>query len=376
MKRQEMTKNEVKALEICEEEAKKLKLPMKLVDAKYVAAERTIIFRFAADNRVDFRELVKNVKAKLHIKVELHQVGPRDNAMQMGGIPHCGKEELCCKQFGRYPKITDEMLEAQGIKHSPKMYGYCGRIKCCYAYEIFADGTLTENRPCPCAGQECAQKSPTMSQAPKRYIYLVRHPQTTVLKADPTVFADGQTDAELSDEGLEQSERIFEYLKKENVTRIFSSPLKRATELATFLKEQLNLPLELKDELREINIGVWRGLPEKEVKETYPKLWEAWINKPEITRIPEGEPLSDVQRRASRSISQAINNNRGNLVFVTHKITILTYLLHLSGLPIKEIWAYLDQNPINLGQITKIELPLNEVVDRIETFDTGEENED
>ena len=378
MKKREMSKNEIKALQICSEEAEKMKLPMKMVDAKYIADERKIVFRFAADNRVDFRELVKTVKDKLHVKVELHQVGPRDNAMQMGGIPHCGKQELCCKQFGHYPKITDEMLEAQGIKPSQKMYGYCGRLKCCYAHEYFADGTLTDNRSTPCGKCTFTTLCPVHSkrqgqnatgtqvpQLPKRYIYLIRHPQTTV--DDPTIYADGQTDAELSDEGVEQSGRILEYIKTQKITQIVTSPLKRASMLADFLSEQLSIPLERKENLREINVGIWRGMREADITVKHPKLWEAWINKPEITRIPEGEALSEVQKRTARAINEALRTYKGNIAFTFHKLTILLYLLYLGGVSVKNIWSYLEKNPISLGHIIKIELPEGKIVERIET---------
>lgn len=381
-----MSKNELKALDICREEIEKLGLPMKLIDAKYVAKDRTIIFRFAADNRVDFRELVQNVKSRLHVKAELRQLGPRDNAMQIGGIPHCGKEELCCKQFGRYPRITDEMLDAQGIKSSPKIFGYCGKVKCCYAYEVFDDGTLTENRPfscdkcscdAPCEEHIARQKEEVLtrtkiSDAPKRYIYLIRHPQTTTLRDDPTVYADGQTDAELSELGVEQSSRILEYLKKQNISHIFSSPLKRALCLAQFLKDQLGIPLTENDDLREIQLGIWSGLREAEIKQQHPKLWDAWIKKPELTKIPQGEQLTAVQQRAIKAITHEIRSAHGNIAFVAHKVTIATYLLYIAGAKLSSIWKYLEDNPISLGQVIKIELPSYNIVERIETSESYE----
>lgn len=368
MKVREMSKNESKAMQICMEESSRLKLPMKMVDARYIADERKIVFRFAAENRVDFRELVKVLKDKLHIKVELHQVGPRDNAMQMGGIPHCGKEELCCKQFGHYPKITDEMLEAQGIKPSQKMYGYCGRLKCCYAYEYFPDGTLAENRKVPCGA--CANMPTDQGLAPKlpkparQYLFLIRHPQTTV--TDPTIYADGKTDLDLSAKGIEQSGRILEYLQTQKISQIVTSPLKRALTLASFLSDRLGIPLETQENLREISVGIWRDMREDDIKTTHPKLWEAWITKPDITRIPEGESLSEVQKRTARTINEAINTHQGNIAITFHKIAALTYLLYLEGVSIKNIWDYLKKYPITLGQIIKIDMPEGKIVERIE----------
>jgi|GEM_PF-6476327 len=379
---QKMSKNEIKAMQICEEQVKILKLPMKLVDAKYIANDRKIVFRFSSENRVDFRDLVRIVKDKLHIKVELHQVGPRDNAMQMGGIPHCGKRELCCKQFGCYPKITDEMLEAQGIKPTPKMYGYCGRLKCCYAYEYFADGTLTDNRPETCSKCTSAALCPghakekidtPVFKAPKRHIFLIRHPQTTV--TDPTIYADGHTDAELSDEGVEQCTRILNYLKSQNISAIITSPLKRAATLAHFLGEQLNLKPTMDEGLKELNVGIWRGMREADIKEKHPKLWDAWIHKPEITQIPEGESLSETQKRMVRAINNGIKTQTGNIAFASHNISILLYLVYLDGLPIKKTWEYLENNPISLGQIIKIELPEGRIVERTDTSEVAEEIE-
>ena len=108
-------------------------------------------------------------------------------------------------------------------------------------------------------------------------------------------------------------------------------------------------------------------LTEEEIKEKHPKLWEAWISRPEITRIPEGEALSDVQKRTTRAINEALKNTTGNIAFTYHKITNLLYLLYITGTSIKQIWEYLDKNPISLGQITKVEMPEGKIIERIET---------
>lgn len=361
MKKREMSKNEEKALKICAEEVKKAKLPMKMIDADYNADERMITFRFSADNRVDFRDLVKILKDKLHVKVELRQVGARDEAMEIGGLPPCGQEELCCAMFKSYPRVTEEMLEKQGIKPSQKMYGYCGRIKCCYAHEFFSDGTITENRafPCPkCTATSLCPKHAKGKEGSKpendRYIYLIRHPKTVI--NNHKLYIDGYSDVELSKEGLKQAEKIAKRLKRENLSKIYTSPLKRAKDAAKKMSKTLSLPLGEKDGLREINVGIWRGMDEKDIIKKHPKLWKAWLEKPEITKIPEGESLSDVQKRVVRTIKECLKESEGNIAIVCHKIVIMTYLMSIRNIPLNKAWNYDKRHPIKMGAIIKLKV--------------------
>jgi len=124
-------------LEVCKDEAKKLELPMKVVDARIGLDGKHIIFVFTADGRVDFRELVKNLSKSLKRSIRMQQIGSRDEARKLGGWGMCGRE-LCCVKFGgNIPSITTEMARSQQIAHrgAERISGICGRLMCCLAYE-------------------------------------------------------------------------------------------------------------------------------------------------------------------------------------------------------------------------------------------------
>lgn len=113
-----------------------LKLDMQVISAEYSFDESKVVITFTAEGRVDFRELVKNLAGILHARVELRQVGIRDEAKILGGIGPCGKE-VCCKQFlSDFNKVSIKMAKNQGISLNPtNINGLCGRLLCCLAYE-------------------------------------------------------------------------------------------------------------------------------------------------------------------------------------------------------------------------------------------------
>jgi cell fate regulator YaaT (PSP1 superfamily) len=145
-----LSQNVKKALEMCKRLARSLKLNMEVTTAKYLPEEKKIVFEFTAPERVDFRELLKQLKKRIKVRIELHQLEERDKALKIGGLPPCGMTEICCRQRGRYFQPTKKMLEIQGIKPSHKIYGCCGRVKCCYSYEYLKEQYTTENYPSPC----------------------------------------------------------------------------------------------------------------------------------------------------------------------------------------------------------------------------------
>ncbi|MBQ0017234.1 MAG: stage 0 sporulation family protein [Clostridiales bacterium] len=116
--------------------SEKFKLDMSIVDAEYTFDESKVIISFTSDGRVDFRELVKELAYTLHARIELRQVGIRDEAKMLGGIGLCGKE-VCCKQFlSDFDKVSIKMAKNQGISLNPtNINGICGRLLCCLAYE-------------------------------------------------------------------------------------------------------------------------------------------------------------------------------------------------------------------------------------------------
>ncbi len=129
-------KKEKEAFTICEEKILKHKLDMKLVDVEYTFDANKILFYFTAEGRVDFRELVKDLAGVFRTRIELRQIGIRDEAKMLGGIGICGRK-LCCSSFldGFHP-VSIKMAKEQGLSLNPtKISGNCGRLMCCLKYE-------------------------------------------------------------------------------------------------------------------------------------------------------------------------------------------------------------------------------------------------
>lgn len=127
---------EEKALGICEQKIAQLGLDMKLVGCEYAFDRTKIIFYFTSGGRVDFRELVKILAQVFRIRIELRQIGVRDEAKMLGGLGSCGNE-VCCRRFlGDFQPVTIRMAREQGLSLNPtKISGLCGRLMCCLKYE-------------------------------------------------------------------------------------------------------------------------------------------------------------------------------------------------------------------------------------------------
>lgn len=127
---------EKEAYSICLEKIATHGLPMKLVDVEYTFDNNKIIFYFTADGRVDFRELVKDLASVFRTRIELRQIGVRDEAKMIGGLGPCGRQ-LCCKTFLReFEPISIKMAKNQDLSLNPaKISGICGRLMCCLRYE-------------------------------------------------------------------------------------------------------------------------------------------------------------------------------------------------------------------------------------------------
>jgi cell fate regulator YaaT (PSP1 superfamily) len=133
---EENLKKAREAMRICQERIEAHGLEMKLVDAEYAFDNSKITFNFTADGRVDFRNLVKDLAATLHTRIELHQIGVRDEAKKLGGIGICG-QPFCCSRFLRdFQPVSIKMAKEQGLSLNPtKISGSCGRLMCCLKYE-------------------------------------------------------------------------------------------------------------------------------------------------------------------------------------------------------------------------------------------------
>ena len=135
-KQKELDNEAKKALELCKKLAKKYKLDMKFIYAEYTLDRSKLTCYFVAEDRVDFREVVKDLANEYRVRIELRQVGPRDEVKAFDNIGTCGKE-VCCRTFlPDFETVTIKMAKEQGLQiNMQKLSGNCGRFKCCLKYE-------------------------------------------------------------------------------------------------------------------------------------------------------------------------------------------------------------------------------------------------
>ncbi len=121
----------------CVERIKSRQLDMKLVRAEYAFDGSKILFYFTADGRIDFRELVKDLAHYFHTRIEMRQIGVRDEAKLVGGVGICGRELCCCSFLTEFNPVSVKMAKEQGLALNPtKISGQCGRLLCCLGYEF------------------------------------------------------------------------------------------------------------------------------------------------------------------------------------------------------------------------------------------------
>jgi len=139
----QLEKNEKAAFGFCLEKIKHRNLPMKLVRVRYFSNEKKGIFYYTADGRVDFRQLVKDLAKEFRMRIEMRQIGVRDEAKMIGGLGVCGRQ-LCCTSFMKsFEPVTIQKAKKQKIAINPtKISGLCGRLMCCLAFEAESRGRL------------------------------------------------------------------------------------------------------------------------------------------------------------------------------------------------------------------------------------------
>ncbi|AMV71991.1 stage 0 sporulation family protein [Desulfuromonas carbonis] len=136
------------ALRFCQQRIAERRLEMKLVRAEYLFDGSKIIFYFTADGRIDFRELVKDLAHYFHTRIEMRQIGVRDEAKLTGGIGICGRELCCCTFLTDFAPVSVKMAKEQGLALNPtKISGQCGRLLCCLAYEFETYCALRKGLP-------------------------------------------------------------------------------------------------------------------------------------------------------------------------------------------------------------------------------------
>ena len=133
---EECKKKEKKAFEYCEKKIKELDLKMKLTDVEYKFNNAKILFFFTADGRIDFRDLVKELAANYKTRIELRQIGVRDEIKRIGGCGVCGRELCCCSFLNNFETVSIKMAKEQNLSlNLSKISGNCGRLMCCLKYE-------------------------------------------------------------------------------------------------------------------------------------------------------------------------------------------------------------------------------------------------
>jgi cell fate regulator YaaT (PSP1 superfamily) len=128
--------DEKEAYEFCVKKVKDREIPIKLIRVTFFTSERKAIFYFSSEGRIDFRDLVKDLAKRFKMRIEMRQIGIRDEAKMIGGIGICGRQ-LCCKTFlNNIEPITLQMAKKQNLNMNPlKISGQCGRLMCCLSYE-------------------------------------------------------------------------------------------------------------------------------------------------------------------------------------------------------------------------------------------------
>ncbi|MGI6030282.1 MAG: PSP1 domain-containing protein [Eubacteriales bacterium] len=145
---EENKRKQQEAFRLCEEKIAKHKLKMKLVDVEYTFDNNKILFYFTADGRVDFRELVKDLASVFRTRIELRQIGVRDESKMLGGLGICGRPLCCCSFLGDFQPVSIKMAKEQNLSLNPaKISGTCGRLMCCLKYEQEAYESLLKITP-------------------------------------------------------------------------------------------------------------------------------------------------------------------------------------------------------------------------------------
>ena len=233
VKNEENKAKEKDAFEICLEKIALQEVPMKLIDVEYTFDNSKIIFYFVADGRIDFRELVKDLAAIFRTRIELRQIGVRDESKMIGGLGPCGRS-LCCSTFlGDFEPVSIKMAKEQNLSLNPtKISGVCGRLMCCLNYE---QKTYEEIR----------RKTPTVGSIVKTEDGEGEVMENNLLLESVKVKFTGQSNDELTSYSIYNVELIsgeYEYreLTEEEIRRELKRELKKSDEVVeveTLLEE-------------------------------------------------------------------------------------------------------------------------------------------
>ena len=166
-------------------------------------------------------------------------------------------------------------------------------------------------------------------------IILVRHGETEWNVKE--VFR-GRVDIELNETGLKQAQLLAKYLSDIKIDAIYSSPLKRALTTAEIMASYHKLKVEIVPGLIDFDYGEWQGLPHQEVRDKYSRLYAQWINHPDRLRMPAGESLDEVRKRAMSVVDRVIAKYEGSVVLVSHRVVNKVLICALLGLDNSHFW--------------------------------------
>jgi len=155
-----LVEEERKAYRLCFEKIAEWKMPMKLVDAEYTFDKRRIVFHFTAEDRVDFRELVRDLAQELRTRIELRHIQVRDEAKMVGGLGCCGRVLCCTSWLNDFKPISMRMAKRQNLSLNPsKISGQCGRLLCCLGYEndLYEDPRKRKKRQAEAQKDSCGE---------------------------------------------------------------------------------------------------------------------------------------------------------------------------------------------------------------------------
>jgi probable phosphoglycerate mutase len=187
-------------------------------------------------------------------------------------------------------------------------------------------------------------------------IILVRHGETD-FNASETF--RGRADVPLNEKGLRQAQLLGEYLRDEKIDAVYSSPLQRAVKTAEAIAACHNLPVNIIDNLNDIDCGEWQGLSLREVKEKYEELYQDWLDTPEQVKLPGGESLEDVRKRALPFVQDAVMRcSEGKIVLVSHRAVNKVLICALLGLDNSSFWSF----KLDTGGITRFNYDGNRAV--------------
>ncbi len=166
-------------------------------------------------------------------------------------------------------------------------------------------------------------------------IILARHGET---KWNVEEVFRGRIDIELNETGIKQAELLAEYLSAVKIEAIHSSPLKRALSTAEPIASRHKLDVQITSGLIDLDFGKWQGLTTKEVENKYKELYAEWISRPDKVKIPAGESLNDVRKRAISVVDEIIARYEGTVILVSHRVVNKVLICALLGLDNSHFW--------------------------------------